>query len=622
MSVAAEELQSEEKEAKGWGQRWKSTREAFANVGGAIQLVWQAHPTATLAMAVVTVAFALLPAASAWAAKLIVDTIVNSLSAKTPVSEGLSAVLPWLLLEFGLITLTTVLSQLRTLLDHLINARLAHSVQNQIMAKALTLDLHYFENAKFYDKMQNAQREVNWRPVSIVNSSFLMVQDVITLVSLGVLLTAFGPIVALLLFGAAVPSFIAQMRYSKLYFRLLTWHSPDFRRKSYWESLLTLDSSMKEIKLFGLGNPLLGRYNRLFNEFYREDAALAKRKTIIATLWGIFATAGYYGAYGWVVYRTLEGAITLGDLTLYLAVLRQGQGSFTGLFHSLGEIYEGSLFMSNLFGFLKLKPQTEAKHQASRPVPEKFQTGFEFRNVSFRYPDREDWAIRNLNLHIAPGEKLALVGANGAGKTTLVKLLTRLYETTEGQILLDGVDLREYDTAELRERIGVIFQDFVRYQATARENIGFGQISALEDEGRIVEAAKRGGADAVMDDLPQKYDTLLGKWFDNGHDLSGGEWQKMALSRAFMRNGNLLVLDEPTSALDAEREYEIFQRFRELTEGKMALLISHRFSTVRMADRIAVLENGQIIELGTHQELLKLGGTYAHLFNLQAEGYR
>jgi len=621
MSVAAEELQTEEKEAKGWGQRWKSTRDAFANVGGAFQLVWQAHPTATGAMAVVTVAFALLPAASAWAAKLIVDTIVNSLNNRTPVSEGLSAVLPWLLLEFGLITITTILSQIRTLLDHLINARLAHSVQNQIMAKALTLDLHYFENAKFYDKMQNAQREVNWRPVSIVNSSFLMVQDVITLTSLAVLLAAFGPIVALLLFGAAVPSFIAQMRYSKLYFRLLTWHSPDFRRKSYWENLLTLDSSMKEIKLFGLGNPLLGRYNNLFNEFYREDAALAKRKTLMGTLWGIFAIVGYYGAYAWVVYCTLEGAITLGDLTLYLAVLRQGQGSFTGLFYSLGQIYEGSLFMNNLFSFLKLKPQTEAKHD-SRPVPEKFQTGFEFRNVSFRYPDREDWAIRNLNLHIAPGEKLALVGSNGAGKTTLVKLLTRLYEPTEGQILLEGVDLREYDTAELRLRIGVIFQDFVRYQVTARENIGFGQISALEDEGRIVEAAKRGGADAVIDDLPQKYDTLLGKWFDNGHDLSGGEWQKMALSRAFMRNGNLLVLDEPTSALDAEREYEIFQRFRELTEGKMALLISHRFSTVRMADRIAVLENGQIIELGTHQELLKLDGTYAHLFNLQAEGYR
>jgi len=621
MSVAAEELQTEEKEAKGWGQRWKSTRDAFANVGGAFQLVWQAHPTATGAMAVVTVAFALLPAASAWAAKLIVDTIVNSLNNRTPVSEGLSAVLPWLLLEFGLITITTILSQIRTLLDHLINARLAHSVQNQIMAKALTLDLHYFENAKFYDKMQNAQREVNWRPVSIVNSSFLMVQDVITLTSLAVLLAAFGPIVALLLFGAAVPSFIAQMRYSKLYFRLLTWHSPDFRRKSYWENLLTLDSSMKEIKLFGLGNPLLGRYNNLFNEFYREDAALAKRKTLMGTLWGIFAIVGYYGAYAWVVYCTLEGAITLGDLTLYLAVLRQGQGSFTGLFYSLGQIYEGSLFMNNLFSFLKLKPQTEAKHD-SRPVPEKFQTGFEFRNVSFRYPDREDWAIRNLNLHIAPGEKLALVGSNGAGKTTLVKLLTRLYEPTEGQILLEGVDLREYDTAELRLRIGVIFQDFVRYQVTARENIGFGQISALEDEERIVEAARRGGADAVIDDLPQKYDTLLGKWFDNGHDLSGGEWQKMALSRAFMRNGNLLVLDEPTSALDAEREYEIFQRFRELTEGKMALLISHRFSTVRMADRIAVLENGQIIELGTHQELLKLDGTYAHLFNLQAEGYR
>jgi ATP-binding cassette subfamily B protein len=295
--------------------------------------------------------------------------------------------------------------------------------------------------------------------------------------------------------------------------------------------------------------------------------------------------------------------------------------TFQALFYSTGQLYESGLFMDNLFGFLGLRPQMIRSADA-RKAPHPIKHGIEFRNVSFRYPDREDWALRNINLHIGPGEKLALVGANGAGKTTLIKLLTRLYDPTEGEILLDGIDLREYDLDDLRDSIGVIFQDFVRYQVTARENIGFGQIKALEDEPRILSAAERGGADQVVAELPKGYDTILGRWFEKGVELSGGQWQKMALGRAFMRDSEVLVLDEPTAALDAEREYEIFQRFRELTDGKIAILISHRFSTVRMADRIAVIENGQLTELGDHQELLDYDGVYAKLFNMQAEGYR
>jgi ATP-binding cassette, subfamily B, bacterial len=605
-----------------WARWWKETKTAFGNLPGTFRLVWEADARATVGMFFVTIAFALLPIGQAWTGKVIVDSILNTINTKAGVEAGFQAVLPFLLLEFFFLASFGALNQIRSLLEHIINAKLAHLIHTKIMRRAVTLDLHYFEDAAFYDKLQNAQREVNWRPLGVVNSSFLLMQDAITLLSAGVLLAAFGPLITLLLFAAVIPSFVAQLRYSKLYFRLLTWHAPEFRRKSYLEHLLTVDSGMKEIKLFGLGEPLLKRYDDMFRDFYNRDTRLAKRRTFIGSLWAMLVVASYYFAYGWMVFRTLNGEITLGDLTLYLMILRQSQGSFQGLFYSIGEIYEGSLFMSNLFGFLSIQPDIRETGTDSPSVPRPLRQGIEFRDVSFRYPGRADWALRHLNLHIAPGEKLALVGSNGAGKTTLVKLLTRLYDPTEGQILLDGRDLREYSLTDLRRRTGVIFQDFVQYQTTARENIGFGQIEAMDEQPRIERAAQRGGGDDVVTELPDGYETMLGRWFDNGHELSGGQWQKIALSRAFMRDGEILVLDEPTSALDAEREYEIFQRFRDLTEGKTALLISHRFSTVRMADRIAVLADGQILELGSHRELLDLGGTYAHLFNLQAEGYR
>jgi ATP-binding cassette subfamily B protein len=335
----------------------------------------------------------------------------------------------------------------------------------------------------------------------------------------------------------------------------------------------------------------------------------------------MLASLSYYLSYAWIILRTIAGAITLGDMTKYLTVFRQSQGTFQALFFGLSELYENSLFMSNLYSFLDLEPQMPPSANL-RPMPTTIRQGIEFRDVSFRYPGRKEWALHRVNLTLQPGEKLALVGGNGAGKTTLIKLLTRLYDPTEGQILLDGVDLRDYDLAEWRAKIGVIFQDFVRYHLSASENVGLGQIDKLADRERILEASRKGGADPVLTALPDGYDTVLGKWFKDGHDLSGGEWQKVALSRAFMRDAEVLVLDEPTSALDAEQEYQIFQRFRALTSGKIAVLISHRFSTVRMADRIAVIENGGISELGSHQELMAQNGTYAHLFNIQAQGYR
>jgi ATP-binding cassette subfamily B protein len=604
-----------------WKTRKATIHKVLTNIPRSFSLVWEADKKGTLLMALVTLLSASLPVTQAWVGKLIVDAVVNAINTGLPPVDGLSAALPFLLIEFGLLTMSSFLNQGRNLLEHTLHLRLSHDITTRIIQKALVLDLNYFEDADFYDKLQNARREADRRALTIINTGFLAIQNVITLLSFAAMLLTFNPLIALLLFGATVPSFIAQTRYSSLYFRLLTWRAPEFRRMLYLEQILTIDTSVKEIKLFNLGEPLLKRYKTLFWEYYKEDEALARRRSIISVLWGILATSSYYGAYAWIVWITIGGSITIGDMILYLTLFRQSQHIFQGLFYNLGQLYESGLFMDNFFTFQQIEPQmqpTDSPKAIMRPIRQ----GIEFRHVSFRYPDQDTWTLRHINLHIKPGESLALVGANGAGKTTLIKLLTRLYDPTEGGIFLDGTDLREYAIDDLRAVIGVIFQDFMRYHTTARENVGFGQFDAMDNEQRIWDASERGGADEVIAQLPDGYETILGRWFDGGRELSGGQWQKIALGRAFMRDSEILVLDEPTAALDAEREYEIFQRFRELTRGKTAILISHRFSTVRMADRIAVLKQGELIELGTHQTLLEQNGDYARLFNLQAAGYR
>jgi ATP-binding cassette subfamily B protein len=604
-----------------WHEHNANIRDALINVRRAFGLVWQAHPPSAMAMAGCTLVGALLPASQAWIGKLIVDAVVNAINTRADAETGLRVIIPLLVVEFVLVVLHTLNGQVRTLAEHILHARMNLTINTRIIRKALELDLAHFENAEYYDKLQNARREADWRGLQIANGSFFLAQNVLTLVSFGALLLRFSPWLALIVFIATIPAFIAQSQYAELHFRVLSWRAPESRQLTYLEHLLTDYDAVKEIKLFRLGEPLLGRYADLFWKFLKQDQQIAQGRSFASVGWGLLATLSYYGAYAWIVWRAVGGEITLGDMTLYLGIFRSSQNTFEAIFYGLSELYENGLFMSNLFTFLELKPQMLI---VTKPiaVPQKISYGIEFQNVSFRYVGQDGWAIKNLNLKIQPGEKIALVGPNGAGKTTLIKLLTRLYDPTEGKILLDGTDLREYDLGELRQRIGVIFQDFVRYHVSAAENIGFGQIEMLADRPRIETAATKSGAHALIASLPEKYETMLGRWFSKGRDLSGGEWQKIALARAFMRDCEILVLDEPTAALDAENEMKVFQQFRELTTDKTAVLISHRFSTVRMADRIFVIDHGGITEQGTHAELLAQSGTYARLFNLQAESYR
>jgi ATP-binding cassette subfamily B protein len=599
------------------GDFWRALR----NTPQAFRLVWAASRRAALASAALTLVAAVLPAAQAWTGKLIIDAILIAINVGMDPMIGLRFVAPYLAMEFGLLLLSSVTGQVRGLFDRILQTQLTNHVNSMIIRKAIGLDLQFFEDPVFYDTLQNARRQADTSALNIVNSTMQMAQQTITLVSLVVLLVRFSPWLAVISFVAAIPAFLSQSHYAERAFRAVSRRAPEARLLNYLEMLLTGIESVKEIKLFGLGEPLLARYRELFTRFYQEDRAIAERRTRAGLGWGLLSTLAYYGSYAWIVLRTVAGVITLGDMTMFLAVFRQSQSSVRSFLDSLNRLYESNLFLDNLMTYLSLRPALVSPVNGLL-APEPIRQGIEFRHVTFRYPGSDVPVLRDINLHIHAGERIALVGLNGAGKTTLVKLLTRLYDPTEGEVLLDGVDLREYDLASLHQRFGVIFQDFVRYQFTVRENIAFGQVDALDDLDRITGAADRGGASPIINSLPRGYDTMLGRRWEKGQELSGGQWQKIALARAFMRKAEVLVLDEPTSALDSEAEYEIFRRFGELMEGRIAVLISHRFSTVRMADRIVVLSAGKIIELGSHAELVQMDGAYARLFNLQAEGYR
>jgi ATP-binding cassette subfamily B protein len=502
----------------------------------------------------------------------------------------------------------------------LLRALLGQRVNVMILEKAMTLELAHFEDSEFYDKLTQARREASSRPLSLVNRTFGLVQNAISLTSYSVLLFAFSPWAVVILIAAGLPSFFAEAKFSGDAFRLFRWRSPDTRMQMYLETVIAREDGVKEVKLFQLGPRLLQRYRDIFQKLFVEDRKLTIRRDTWGFLLGLLSTGALYAAYGWIVMTTIAGAITLGAMTMYLVLFRQGQSAVAASLTAVSGMYEDNLYLSNLYEYLEQPVPARQGNAVHGPHPER---GLEFEDVSFSYAGAKERALSNINLQIKPGESLALVGENGSGKTTLIKLLTRLYDPTGGRILLDGLDLQEWDVEALRQRVGVIFQDFGRYQFSVGENIGAGDVRHIDDRARWKEAATTGLAAPFIEDMPDSYETQLGRWFKGGRELSGGQWQKVALSRAFMRSdADILVLDEPTAAMDASSEAEVFEHFRKASSSKMTILISHRFSTVRAAAQIVVIHQGKILERGTHESLLAEDGQYAHLFNLQAEGYK
>ena len=584
----------------------------------AVQLVWTTHKGLGVTLALLSLVAGVLPAAVAWVGKLIVDGVV--LAAQTGDPAHQKATLVWVLVELGLVALLAAAQRGINTCQQLLRALLGQRVNEMILQKALTLDLTAFEDADFYDRMTRARREASSRPLSLVMRSFSIIQNGFSLAAYSGLLLQLSVWALAVLVVAAIPAFVVETRFSATAFRIFSWRAPETRKQNYLELLLAREDHAKEVKLFDLGPLFLKRYRDIFKELFAEDRALTLKRGFWGFTLGLLSSLAFYGAYAWIAIETIAKRITLGEMTMYLLLFKQGQSAVAAILSSIGGMYEDSLYLSNLSDFLEYDSPDVGGDATVGPRPGE---GILFDNVSFRYPGAEVDALSHVTLRLEPGQKLALVGENGAGKTTLIKLLTRLYQPTEGRILLDGLELPKWETSTLRARIGVIFQDFVRYQLLVGENVGAGDVSAFDDEARWRTAAHKGMADEFIERLPSDYGTQLGRWFENGVELSLGQWQKIALSRAFMRqDADILVLDEPTASMDAQAEATVFERFGRLTAQKMVILISHRFSTVRMADEIVVLDKGRIVERGTHAQLMQHNGRYAHLFTLQAAGYR
>src|SRR5690242_15908832 len=598
------------------------------NIPPFLALVWHTSPPMMLGEAGLRVVRALLPVVTLYVGKLIIVEVV--LLAKTPHpgndlgtwldSGALDRIVSLLALEFGLAVLSDVLGRTASLLDSLLSEQFSNATSLRLMEHAATLDLEDFEDSELQDRLERARRQASGR-MTLIGQLFGQIQDLVTIVSFAAGLIVYAPWLIALLAVALVPAFVGEAHFNAQSYSLNYERTAQRREIDYVRQTAASVETAKEVKIFGLNRFLIDRYRQLAGDFYLANRTLALRRAGWGGLLAAVGTIAYYVAYAYIVWRTLHGEFTIGDLTFLSGSFRRLRTLLENMLIGFSQVAGQALYLDDLFSFFEITPEIVSPPNPL-PFPVPLREGVRFEGVGFRYPGAERWAVRDLNFTLRVGEVLALVGENGAGKTTVVKLLARLYDPDEGRILLDGHDLRQYDLFALRSNIGVIFQDFVRYHLTAAENIAVGRIEAREDRARIAAAAKQSLADDLIERLPQGYDQIIGKRFRTGVDLSGGEWQKIAIARAYMRDAQLLILDEPTAALDARAEFEVFQRFKELSKGKTAVLISHRFSSVRMADRIFVLADGQVQAAGTHEELLARPGLYAELFELQAAGYR
>ncbi len=596
---------------------WQERLAALRNVPPVLKIVWQSGPGVVTFGLLSRVVASLLPLALLWIPKLILDRIVHAASAHEPVGPRLW----WLVAaEFALAVMTSILARAIDYSDSLLADKYTRHVSIQVMKHAADLDLIAYEDPVFYDRLERARVQATDR-LGMIQAIGRLVQLVITTLTLSVTIVVYSPWLMLLLVGGVIPAFLGESHFAFLGYAKNFRQTPVRRQLDYLRVVGGSKEAAKELKLFGLKDFLTNRFTRLSDEIYEENVGLSRRRLITGAFLSIIATAGYYSAYVIVIWKTVTGAYSVGTWYLLSGAILQASNNIQQIFSTISGIADQALFLTDLLAFFQMQPTIRSKANAL-PAPRPIVAGFDFRNVSFSYPGSPRLILDRLNFHLRPGERVALIGENGQGKTTIVKLITRLYDPTEGQILLDGVDLREYSLEDLYREIGVIFQDFMRYEMTARENIAVGQIEKLDDLKLLQTASRKSLADQVVAKLPREYEQMLGRRFDGGVDLSGGEWQKIALARAYLREAQLLILDEPTAALDARSEFEVFHRFAELTAGKMALFISHRFSTVRMADRIVVLENGKIAEEGSHDQLSRLGGRYAEMFEMQAASYR
>lgn len=594
---------------------YKQQFSAIGNLPRFFKMIWEASPKMAIANVLLRLLKSAFPLMMLYIGKEIIDEVVHLLDQPGDMQRL------WVFvgLEFSLAILSELMNRAITLLDSLLGDLLSNKSSEQLIRHAATLDLYQFEDSNFYDKLERARRQTTGRTV-LMSMVLTQAQEFITIIFLGAGLIVFNPWLIVILAIAVIPSFLGETHFNQRTYSLTTGWTPERRELDYLRYIGASDETAKEVKIFNLADFIANRFKEISEKYFKANAKLAISRASWGAMLSAIGTIAYYGAYVFILIQTVAGAITLGTLTFLAGSFQRLQGMLQGIMNRFSSIAEQALYLQDLFDFFEIKPLITS-NGTGLPIPPVIKEGFVFENVSFKYLNSEKWAVRNLSFHLKKGEKMALVGENGAGKTTVVKLLARLYEPTEGRILLDGKDIREYDLTSLRRAIGIIFQDYIRFQMKAAENIAVGNIEQLEEHPVIKKAAQKSLADSVLEELPKKYEQVLGKRFADGVELSGGQWQKVALARAYMREAQLLILDEPTAALDARAEHEVFLRFSELIEGKMAVLISHRFSTVRMADRILFLENGMQKEMGSHEELLAQGGKYAELFNLQAKGY-